>query len=102
MIAIQTSERNGSVVGAVLVNDHDEIMLITDAGTLVRTRVNEISVVGRNTQGVTVIRLDKGEKVVGVDRIAGLGDEDEDEIGEELIENDFTETDNADSGGEEE
>ena len=102
LIAIQTSERNGSVVGAVLVNDHDEIMLITDAGTLVRTRVNEISVVGRNTQGVTVIRLDKGEKVVGVDRIAGLGDEDEDEIGEELIENDFTETDNADSGGEEE
>ncbi|MCQ8128911.1 DNA gyrase subunit A [Methylomonas rivi] len=77
LIAIQTSERNGSVVGAVLVNDSDEIMLITNAGTLVRTRVNEISVVGRNTQGVTVIRLDKGEKVVGVDRIEGLGDEDE-------------------------
>jgi DNA gyrase subunit A len=79
LIAIQTSERNGAVVGAVLVNDTDEIMLITDGGTLVRTRVNEISVVGRNTQGVTVIRLDKGEKVVGVDRIDGLGDEDGDD-----------------------
>ena len=85
LIAIQTSERNGAVVGAVLVNDTDEIMLITDGGTLVRTRVNEISVVGRNTQGVTVIRLDKGEKVVGVDRIDGLGDEDiDDEFDEEL------------------
>ena len=101
LIAIQTSERNGAVVGAVLVNDTDEIMLITNAGTLVRTRVNEISIVGRNTQGVTVIRLDKGEKVVGVDRIEGLGDEDddvEDENGE-IID---LETDNAEIGGEEE
>ncbi len=78
LIAIQTSERNGAVVGAVLVNENDEIMLITNGGTLVRTRVKEISLVGRNTQGVTVIRLDKGEKVVGVDRIDGLGDEDGD------------------------
>ncbi len=77
LIAIQTSERNGAVVGAVLVNDNDEIMLITDGGTLVRTRVNEISVVGRNTQGVTVIRLDSNEKVVGVDRIEGLPEDDE-------------------------
>jgi len=72
LIAIQTSERNGAVVGAVLVNDNDEIMLITDGGTLVRTRVDEISVVGRNTQGVTIIRLGKNEKVIGVDRIEGL------------------------------
>ena len=72
VIAIQTSERNGAVVGAVQVADHDEIMLITNGGTLVRTRVGEISIVGRNTQGVTVIRLDKNEKVVGVDRIEGL------------------------------
>ena len=79
LIAIQTSERNGAVVGAVLVNDNDEIMLITDGGTLVRTRVDGISVVGRNTQGVTIIRLDKKEKVIGVDRIEGLVDEDEDE-----------------------
>ena len=62
LIAIQTSARNGDVVGAVLVNDNDEIMLITDGGTLVRTRVDGISVVGRNTQGVTIIRLDKKKK----------------------------------------
>ncbi|MDD1628954.1 MAG: DNA gyrase subunit A, partial [Methylococcaceae bacterium] len=79
LIAIQTSARNGDVVGAVLVNDNDEIMLITDGGTLVRTRVDGISVVGRNTQGVTIIRLDKKEKVIGVDRIEGLVDEDDDE-----------------------
>ena len=78
VIAIQTSERNGRVVAAVLVNEQDEIMLITDGGTLVRTRIREISVLSRNTQGVTVIRLDKGEHVVGVDRIEGLGDEADD------------------------
>ena len=72
VISIQTSKRNGQVVGAVQVTDHDEIMLITNGGVLVRTKVDEISVVGRNTQGVTVIRLDKKEKVVGVDRIEGL------------------------------
>ncbi|WP_340121822.1 DNA gyrase subunit A [Methylobacter svalbardensis] len=82
LIAIQTSARNGAVVGAVLVNDNDEIMLITDGGTLVRTRVDGISVVGRNTQGVTIIRLGKKEKVIGVDRIeglAGVDDADDDE-----------------------
>ncbi|MFA5984175.1 MAG: DNA gyrase subunit A [Methylococcaceae bacterium] len=87
LIAIQTSARNGAVVGAVLVNDQDEIMLITDAGTLVRTPVEGISVVGRNTQGVTVIRLDKKEKVVGVDRIEGLVD-DEDEDAEFSVDED--------------
>ena len=102
LIAIQTSARNGAVVGAVLVNDNDEIMLITDGGTLVRTRVDGISVVGRNTQGVTIIRLDKKEKVIGVDRIEGLiGDEDENEddafldddiLSEEPV-NDATESD---------
>ena len=78
MIAMQTSARNGAVVGATLVNETDEIMLITSGGVLVRTRVSEISVVGRNTQGVRVIRLDKKEKVVGVDRVDGLPDEDDD------------------------
>jgi DNA gyrase subunit A len=81
VIAIQTSARNGAVVGAVLVNAHDEIMLITDGGTLVRTRVDGISVLSRNTQGVTIIRLDKKEKVIGVDRIEGLAGEEEDEDG---------------------
>jgi DNA gyrase subunit A len=93
LIAIQTSERNGNVVGAVLVNDNDEIMLITDGGTLVRTRVDGISVVGRNTQGVTIIRLDKQEKVIGVDSIAGLAGVD-DEEGDDLedLESDENET----------
>ena len=87
LIAIQTSDRNGAVVGAVLVNDNDEIMLITDGGTLVRTRVDGISVVGRNTQGVTIIRLDKKEKVIGVDRIEGLAgvDDEEDDIDVDTI-----------------
>lgn len=69
VIAIQTTERNGSVIGAVQVEDTDEIMLISDGGTLVRTRVDEISVVGRNTQGVTLIQLSNEEKLVGLQRI---------------------------------
>ncbi len=83
MIAMQTSERNGAVVGATLVNETDEIMLITSGGVLVRTRVDEISIVGRNTQGVRVIRLDKDEKVVGVDRVEGLDDETDSDSGED-------------------
>jgi DNA gyrase subunit A len=78
VIAIQTSDRNGAVVAAVLVQDSDEIMLITDAGTLVRTRVEEIRELGRNTQGVTVIKLGPNEKVVGVDRIPFLEGDDAD------------------------
>jgi DNA gyrase subunit A len=96
VIAIQTSARNGQVVAATLVDDHDEIMLITDAGTLVRTRVKEISIVGRNTQGVTVIRLSEDEKVVGVDRIANLpgdADGDEDDDVNENLDNELPETD---------
>ena len=69
VISIQTSERNGRVVGAVLVNDQDEIMLISGGGTLVRTRVSEVSVVGRNTQGVTMVRLKPNEKLVGVEKV---------------------------------
>jgi DNA gyrase subunit A len=100
LIAIQTSARNGAVVGAVLVNDHDEIMLITDGGTLVRTRVDGISVVGRNTQGVTIIRLDKKEKVIGVDRIEGLNGEEEGEIEDDETEAE-EDTSNFDESGEE-
>ncbi len=69
LISIQTSERNGEVVGALLVSEQDDIMLITDAGKLVRTRVDEISVMGRNTQGVRLISLAEGERLVGLDRI---------------------------------
>ncbi len=68
-IAIQTSERNGSLVAAVPTNGEDEIMLITNGGTLVRTRASEVSVMGRNTQGVTLIRLAKNEKLVGLEPI---------------------------------
>jgi len=64
VIDIKTSDRNGRVVGAVQVSDEDEIMLITNAGTLVRTSVAEVSVLGRNTQGVRLIRLSEGEELV--------------------------------------
>jgi DNA gyrase subunit A len=69
MIAIQQSERNGKVVAATLVHTDDEIMLITDKGVLVRTRVSEIRELGRATQGVTLIGLDEGSKLSGVQRI---------------------------------
>jgi DNA gyrase subunit A len=69
MIAIQQSERNGKVVAATLVSAEDEIMLITDRGVLVRTRVAEIRELGRATQGVTLIALDEGAKLSGLQRI---------------------------------
>jgi DNA gyrase subunit A len=69
MIAIQQSERNGKVVAATLVHSEDEIMLITDKGVLVRTRVSEIREMGRATQGVTLIGLDEGSKLSGLQRI---------------------------------
>jgi len=69
MIFMQASERNGDIVGAVQVFDGDELMMISDQGTMVRTRIDEISVLGRNTQGVRVIRLKEEEHVVGVERI---------------------------------
>jgi DNA gyrase subunit A len=69
MIAIQQSERNGRVVAATLVRPEDEIMLITDKGVLVRTRVAEIREMGRATQGVTLIALDDGAKLSGLQRI---------------------------------
>ena len=75
VISIKVSERNGKVVGAVQVDETDQIMLITDAGTLVRTRVSEVSIVGRNTQGVMLIRTADNEKVVGLQRIAETEDE---------------------------
>ncbi|WP_448246184.1 DNA topoisomerase (ATP-hydrolyzing) subunit A [Thalassotalea agariperforans] len=69
VVSIKVSERNGKVVGAVQVEDNDEIMMITDNGTLVRTRVNEVSVIGRNTQGVRLIRTAEDEHVVALQRI---------------------------------
>jgi DNA gyrase subunit A len=73
VISIRTSDRNGAQVGAVLVQPEDEIMLITDGGTLVRTPVHDISILGRDTQGVKLISLGEGEKLVGIDRVVSLG-----------------------------
>ena len=69
MISIQVNERNGKVVRAVQVNEADEAMLITDQGTLVRFKVSELSIIGRNTQGVRLINVGQGEHVVGMQRI---------------------------------
>jgi len=77
VVSIKVSERNGLVVGAVQVNALDEIMLISNKGTLVRTRVKEVSQVGRNTAGVILIRTQEGEKVVGVQRIDEIQDQEE-------------------------
>ncbi|WP_417447528.1 DNA gyrase subunit A [Idiomarina abyssalis] len=84
VVSIKVSERNGSVVGAMEVIDGNEIMLISNKGTLVRTRVNEVSTVGRNTQGVRLIRTADDEKVVGLQRIDEI-DEDESLIDGEVI-----------------
>ena len=78
MIAIQQSERNGKVVAATLVTPQDQIMLITDHGVLVRTRVSEVREMGRATQGVTLIALDDGAKLSGMQRIADAGEDDAD------------------------
>ena len=77
VIAIQTTDRNGRMIGAVQVNNDDEIMLISSAGTLVRTPVEGISIQSRNTQGVRLIRLGDGDRLVGLDRIVALHDEGE-------------------------
>jgi len=89
MIAIQTSERNGKVVGAVLVDPNDEIMLITDRGVLVRTRVAEVREMGRATQGVTLIAVDDGSQLAGLQRIV------ESDVGEDGAEGPDDSSDDA-------
>jgi DNA gyrase subunit A len=81
VISIKTSDRNGKVVGAIQVTDEDEMMLISNKGTLVRARAADVSIIGRNTQGVTLINIAKGEKLVSVAKIAET--EEEDTEGEE-------------------
>ncbi|MCH9763383.1 MAG: DNA gyrase subunit A [Gammaproteobacteria bacterium] len=85
VISIQVNERNGNVVRALQVNDADEAMLITNRGTLVRVRMNEISVIGRNTQGVRIMNLAESEKIVGMQGIEELQDElsDSDDVSDE-------------------
>jgi len=80
VIAMVTSERNGALVGAVQVFESDEVMLVSDQGTLVRTRVNEVSQLGRNTQGVTLIKVSEKEKLVGVERICDAADDDAEDL----------------------
>lgn len=77
VMSIQTTERNGRVIGAALVHENDEVMLITNGGTMVRTRAAEISLIGRNTQGVRLIRLSEDEQLVSVKRIVDLDDDDD-------------------------
>ncbi|HCB08137.1 MAG TPA: DNA gyrase subunit A, partial [Alteromonas sp.] len=74
VVSIKVSDRNGKVVGAVQVDENDEIMLISNAGTLVRTRVSEVSTVGRNTQGVRLIRTGDNEQLVALQRIEEIED----------------------------
>ena len=77
VIAIQTTDRNGDTVGAIQVGDDDEIMLISSNGTLVRTGVSDISIMGRNTQGVRLIRVESDQRLVGLARIESIEDEEE-------------------------
>ena len=85
VISIQTTERNGNAVGAILVSEDDQAMLITNGGTLVRTRVAEVSVVGRNTQGVKVIGVNADEQLISVEKVAE-SDDDEVEEGDDTEE----------------
>jgi DNA gyrase subunit A len=77
VIALQTSDRNGCLVGAVQLTEQHEILLISDQGTMVRTRASEVSQVGRNTQGVTLMRVAGDEKLIAVERVDVLADVDE-------------------------
>ena len=83
VIGIQTTDRNGRMVGAVQVSDDDEVMLISSGGTLVRTHVDGISVQSRNTQGVRLIRLSEDDRLVGLDRIMPMNDAEEQNGGDE-------------------
>ena len=78
-----TTERNGSLVAAIQVATTDELMLMSSNGTLVRTRAGEISVLGRNTQGVRLIRLDDGERLIGVEAVEPEAVEDDEDAGVE-------------------
>ena len=100
MIAIQTTERNGKVVAAVLVSEQDQIMLITTGGILVRTRVSEIREMGRATQGVTLINVDEGTQLSGLQRVAESDDEDEFDSEDQTTSDQAVAADPAASGNE--
>ncbi len=100
VIAIQTSDRNGASIGAVQVIDDDEIMLITNGGVLVRTKVQDVSVVGRNTQGVRLIKLGKGENLTQLVQVASMEGDDEVEEGEGIESSNTDENKASESGDE--
>ena len=83
VISIQTSSRNGKVIGAIKTSDEGEVMLISNAGTLVRTPVQDISVLGRNTQGVTLIRVGDGEQLVQIEPVASSESDEDDLVDDE-------------------
>ncbi len=85
VISIHVNERNGAVIGAVKIINNEDVMLISDKGTLVRTPANEVSVIGRNTQGVTLIKLAKKEQLVGLQRIEVIGGEDDQVVCEDDV-----------------
>ncbi|MEW6595062.1 MAG: DNA gyrase subunit A [Thermodesulfobacteriota bacterium] len=91
VIAIKASERNGLVVGALQVTDGDEIMMITNGGKVIRTRMADLRVIGRNTQGVRLFNLGEGERVVALDRVAEPGEDEGDELAEGLATDEPTE-----------
>jgi DNA gyrase subunit A len=106
LIDIQTDDRNGEVVGAVQVTDGEQLMIVTDSGKIIRTRVDEVRVIGRNTKGVRMIRLDDGERVIGFSKISEEEEEEEFELDEDgnpiprpelEAEGDSTDTDGTDT-----
>lgn len=99
VITIKTSERNGEVVGARLVEEVDELMLITNTGQIIRMRVSDISIIGRNTQGVRLMSMDDGELVVGLAKV--VNEDDEEEEGEEATSDESGEAVEAATGEEE-
>ncbi|MDE2221046.1 MAG: DNA gyrase subunit A, partial [Gammaproteobacteria bacterium] len=82
VIALQTTERNGNTVAALQVAPAHELMLVSSTGTLVRTPVSDISIVGRNTQGVRLIRLAESERLTGIERVEGLENGESEEPGD--------------------
>ena len=86
VFAIKASERNGQVVGALQVTDEDELMMITNGGKIIRISMRDLRVIGRNTQGVRLFKLDEGEKVMAVDRMAEIISDDEEGEDEEVVE----------------
>lgn len=101
VIAMQTSERNGQLVSAIQVQEGEEMMLITDKGTLVRTRVDEVSISSRNTQGVMLIRLIEGEHLVGMVRVQDVDDDELEALEGEMVEGVEGEQSTPDSGDDE-